>query len=695
MAIRLFFFILFSTVAIAETEQLGVVEVNGNKEEKTFSESQESISVIKERELNRGDQENSIQALNSFANVQVNRSDNSFSIRGINSTGVTGFQKDNLASIMVDDIFQTNLSLSAGSFELWDLEGVEIYRGAQSTTQGVNSLAGSILLNHRKASQEKETQAKLGLGNYGRKEVGGVINRAVGEKSSVRLSFNKDMTDGFIRNGETGNDRWGQKNKDHAVLDYVYQLDSTSSLRLNLKALRFSTGGNYVQGDYKDDKVTEDQDYKRLTQNQQLGIYYDKKFSEHWSNRLILAGTRAEEDRKADADGTDANTAGTRKEDEHDNFHSLENILRYNKGSVKNAFGIHLHRYYLSSNYRFNLIFPIGGSTTLIDTFQGNEKYRTVYSLYDSLHLKLSEKHALNLGGRLEIVQNKFGANIQAKRTENLGAGTNAALDAQLAALSGPYDDTGMNKIFLPKVGYVYTTGAHALGAHYSQGYRTGGLSINRNRAEVKEYGPERTHNYELSWKHVKEKSYLTGNLFYTDWKDQQVEVNLTNSFYDTEIRNSSTSKLYGAEVESSTDLKNGDSVRINAGHVKTRFNSFKTSTRNYRGNEFPDAAQWTSQLSYWKRFNDSMTLILINRYVGDSYSNAENTRKSPEQFYLDSNLQWAKGIAVTEFYVRNIFNQRYRIYDGRPNSTTSPYQASYHRVNPPREFGVRTTFYW
>lgn len=696
MATKIILISFFLMQSVFAVEELSTIDVSGTKEEKTFSESQESISVVKERELNRGDQENGLQALNSFANVQVNRNDNSFSIRGINSQGVTGFQKDNLASVMVDDIFQTNLSLSAGSFELWDLDHVEVYRGAQSTTQGVNSLAGSILLYHRAPGEEKETQAKLGLGTYGRKEIGGVINRKLGEKSSIRVSGNKDMTDGYIKNTATDNDKWGRRNKDHAVLDYKYDLSSDSSLRLNLKVLRHSTGGTYIQNDWKDDKVSEDQDYKRLSTNQQIGIYYDKRISEHWENRLILAGTRAKEERKADADGTETDTAGTRKEDEHDNFESIENILRYNRGSVKNAFGLHLHRFYVSSNYKFNLLFPVGGGVnTLVDTFQGDQRTRTLYSLYDSLHWKLTENHAVNLGGRLEIVKNKFGANIQARRTQDLGAGNNATLDALLADLSGPYEDTGSNQIFLPKLGYVYTTGANSLGAHYSQGYRTGGLSINRNRGEVKDYGPERTHNYELSWKYVKEKFYVTSNLFYTDWRDQQVQVSLTNAFYDTEIQNSSTSSLYGAELETSRDLENGDSVRLNVGHVKTRFMNFKTTTTNYNGNQFPDAAEWTSQLSYWKRLNDSFTLILIGRYLGDSYSNAENTRKSPEQYYLDTNLQWAYKSAVTEFYVRNVLNQRYRVFDGRPTSTTTPYQASYHRVNPPRELGIRTTFYF
>ena len=47
-----------------------------------------------------------------MSNVQVNRDNkgDTFSIRGIKNTGVAGYQKDNLASIMVDDVFQTDLA---------------------------------------------------------------------------------------------------------------------------------------------------------------------------------------------------------------------------------------------------------------------------------------------------------------------------------------------------------------------------------------------------------------------------------------------------------------------------------------------------------------------------------------------------------------------------------------------------------
>lgn len=96
--------------------------------------------------------------LNGLGNVQTQSDKNgdTFSIRGVSDMGVTGYQKDNLSSIIADDIFQTPLAIRAGSFENWDLEQIELYRGPQSTTQGVNSLAGSILLYHTTPTNANE-----------------------------------------------------------------------------------------------------------------------------------------------------------------------------------------------------------------------------------------------------------------------------------------------------------------------------------------------------------------------------------------------------------------------------------------------------------------------------------------------------------------------------------------------------------
>ncbi|RZA05051.1 MAG: hypothetical protein EOP11_13735, partial [Proteobacteria bacterium] len=88
---------LLSSPAFAEEVTLDAISVRGQKDERTFTETTESVTTVEEAYLNQAGRENSIAVLNARPNVQINRGGESFSVRGINNTGVTGFQRDNLA----------------------------------------------------------------------------------------------------------------------------------------------------------------------------------------------------------------------------------------------------------------------------------------------------------------------------------------------------------------------------------------------------------------------------------------------------------------------------------------------------------------------------------------------------------------------------------------------------------------------
>lgn len=682
--IAVLFLMFTSQVVLSEThnlDEIEVAEIRSNKDNRTFLETNESVSVLEQKSLNRGDLANSVQMLNGLANVQTqsDKSGETFSIRGISDMGVTGYQKDNLASILVDDIFQTPLSLKAGSFENWDLQSVEVRRGAQSTDQGVNSLAGNILLYHQAPEEQDTGAAKVTLGNYGRKEGAVVFNKALSKKVFVRASYNKEHSDGYIENVATNNDKWNERKKDHFNADFLYRLNGRDNLKLNFKILRMHKGGSYVQNNYKKYEVSENQDYKDITNNQQMSLIYNKFLTENLSNKLIIGATRADSTTISDEDGTAQNTAGTRHGSDKDQFLSLENQIRYRSQKVKNVAGIHLHKYYVNNFYNMNLMFT---PSQIYPVTQENSKYRNSYAFFNSFNYDFTNHHALQLGGRFEVVKNKFAADID----------TSSA--PAYAALSGKHEDTSTNTVVLPKIGYTYRNGNYSLGSMYSQGYRTGGISVNRWRATTNTYDPEKTHNYELSWKYVQNRFIVAANTFYTKWKDQQVEVINTNSF-DTEVRNATESELYGAELETSYELTNEDSLRFNIGYVKTQFLSFKNGNKNYTGNAFPDSAPVTAQASYWKILSDKWMVILVSRYVSESFTDPDNLRHSPEQFYTDINTQYSLDQYMVEFYVRNIFDQQYRLYNGAPRSASTPYQSSYHRMSAPREFGARLNYYW
>jgi outer membrane receptor protein involved in Fe transport len=227
----------------------------------------------------------------------------------------------------------------------------------------------------------------------------------------------------------------------------------------------------------------------------------------------------------------------------------------------------------------------------------------------------------------------------------------------------------------------------------YTKGYRTAGVSINRQRATAVEYDPEFTDNYELSYKYMNPNFQFSANLFYIQWKDQQVQIQLSNNFYDTQVENAARSNLLGGELETRFLLTSNQKINFGVGFTQTKFEDFETLSENYDGNEFPYAPQFTGRLSHILNLTDDLQFLTVFRYLEKSYNNAENTRKSDSQFYINLNAQYRLASWVFQAYVNNLLDGRFLIYDGRPTSTTSPYQTNYFQTSTPREYGVRVRY--
>lgn len=264
----------------------------------------------------------------------------------------------------------------------------------------------------------------------------------------------------------THNSKWGNKNRDNVNAKMLYQITDDDNLLFDVKVMRNKSGGNYVQGKRQ---VTEDFDLNSRVGNQQGSIRYKKSINENISNTTVLAYSQSTFKETSDADGAEVDLAGLRLENHKDHFYSLENLHYFKNDKVNNTFGFNISNYTLLEHHDFKLLYPLTSSlSTPVAVIQDSKNVRTIYSMFNSYNYELNDSHSMNLGGRVEYSQNKYGTYVKAVRTQSV-PGYDTTIDNYLTKSSGSYGDEEANVIFLPKFGYVYHLGNNHFGLSYTE----------------------------------------------------------------------------------------------------------------------------------------------------------------------------------------------------------------------------------
>ena len=142
------------------------------------------------------------QTPNLNANVVFGNSIPNISIRGV---GLNDYAVNNNPAVGVyaDEVYLVSPAML--SFQLFDLDRVEVLKGPQGTLYGRNTTAGAINFVSRRPDDEFEAYIDLGYGNLDRTEVGAALSGPLGEAVSARIAFRADRQgDGHQRNRATG-----------------------------------------------------------------------------------------------------------------------------------------------------------------------------------------------------------------------------------------------------------------------------------------------------------------------------------------------------------------------------------------------------------------------------------------------------------------------------------------------------------
>lgn len=115
-------------------------------------------------------------------------------IRGIGSSDREA-GSDRSVVLFVDDVYVGRAG--ASTFDLFDLERIEVLRGPQGTLYGRNVVGGAINLISAKPTQETTARIHLGIGSNKLREVKGSLGSGFSDAISGRISFSIKEKDGF------------------------------------------------------------------------------------------------------------------------------------------------------------------------------------------------------------------------------------------------------------------------------------------------------------------------------------------------------------------------------------------------------------------------------------------------------------------------------------------------------------------
>ncbi len=593
-------------------DRLEEVVVRAEKLGRTLQETTTSIAVFTGEELEQRSIIDLYDVVLRTPNVSSSFGQKGFAIRGVDQRlgGGAGL----LVNTIVDGAaLPNNQSTFFGPYSTWDIGQVEVLRGPQGTTQGRNAIGGAIVINTADAEfNEFGGRVRGQYGELDSYQTAGALNiPMVDDKLAARFAVDKRETDGWVRNPTRGED---YDPRDFLNLRGKLRWAASEDLELRYTiSYTDSTGGEDLVDFFQfpdrrvnlsDGPAEEGSEHLINT----LQAYY--RINDAWSLTAIATFYEHDYVRIEDIDNS-AEPLSFLDREQEDDSQTFELRANYdNGGPLRGIVGVYAGNFdnqsvdNLSISVAFLGIPPPVLEFLGIDPFEqilqqrdfrNEEENRAVFTEWE---YDLSDRFTLIGGFRYDDEERDI-------RNE-----TFTTTDVTLPFPLPPDEVIRTNAeydAFLPKLGARYRlTEDIVLGATAQKAYRAGGVGVAIVSGELNEFDPEEAWTYELSVRAslFDQRHQVSGNLFYTDWQDQQ--VNRTSDFgrangvpLDTVPDNAGESRLFGGELSIDSNWFDGFTTFAAIGYLDTQFDEYDGDTFEYTGNEFPYAPEWTLALGF------------------------------------------------------------------------------------------------
>ncbi|AIR91264.1 TonB-dependent receptor [Pseudomonas cremoricolorata] len=638
-----------SSWAADQAMELAPITVTGEKINRTLEETQSSVVVVTEQQLREKADSSLVDVFARTPGVFSQAGNENWGIRGV---PVSGFDDQGPAtlngavSVFVDGAVQPNRSLTLSPMPLWDTEQVEVLLGPQSTTQGRNSLAGAVVIQTRNPTFDPSFSAMVNTGSYGERGAavagGGAI---IDDKVAGRIAVDYQQGDGYIDNTfrnddanptRTSNVRGKLLIVPNEDLDVLLTYAHGESRKGDITAMRENDRVRF----YKMSSNT--RAFDKLDQDT-VSAKLDYRLDDNWSITSLTANTRSDYDARLDFDQSATRNQVVLRTQQGDLF-SQELRLNYNADTLKGFAGV----YYGRSTNEFNdrllnnnsLLASVKGDTT-IDS----------QALFGELNWTFAPQWTLITGLRYDHENNDT--------------------DIPVDDISSPAKVSKSFSAVLPKLGLDYELAeGQFVGVMVQKGYRGGGVNV-RAGSGHQAYDPEYTTNYELSYRgsFMEQTLRTRANLYYTDWKDQQVSV-LDPQNEVLNVFNAGRSDIKGLEVFVEKDL--GEQLTLNAGAAVTvgKYKAFLADDgRDRSGQDFLYSPRYKASVGATYRWDERLTLntdvvyqsTAPSEYEFDAAGKVSGERRSDSYWLANFNAEYmlTRNVALSGF-IKNAFNEHY-----------------------------------
>ncbi len=648
---------------------LAPVTVTGERFERSLMDTATSVVVQNAEDIEqRPDVESTNDLLERIPNVTSTGTTNlAPAVRGIDGTGPAQGADAFFAgtrprlNVQIDGRPASYNEVAFGDVSLWDVEQVEVLRGAQSTLQGRNAIAGTVVVKSKDPTFDYEAAGQAVGGNYDHAQLSGMVSGPIVDNEvALRLAVDGNQSESFA-NGFAP----------YPESDDPGRFESTT-LRAKLLvepeawedfSALFTVNHSDYQGP-QTETVARPFD-EHVISYPPMNVFKPRTTSGILETSYNLTDTLTLE---ATVSGTDLHVerlAAPGDGNAEINGHEFvaEPRLRFESsdGRLEGVAGAYLFRAAQDESILLTFLSPDRGR---FDDNTATEALfaEATYEIFDDIDL--------TAGARLEQ---------ETRRRE--GA---------VGVFSVDLDET--NRMFLPKLGLAWhATEELTVGAIVSKGYNGGGAGFTfdvpfRNFV----FEEEEVWTYEAYTRAELDggRLSLTGNVFFSDYKNFQLSYdgNPDPNIWSVYIRNVDKVQTYGAEF-GATWLATPE-LELFGGIGLLHTEVVKASQATIEGNELPRAPAFTIDAGAVYHHPSGLELSADAQFSDAYHSSIDNLARDEVDPYVVVNAQagyrWNENLRGFAF-VTNIFDSSDELLL-EPGATPADDVASILR---PRTFGV------